>query len=115
MTKQEKIKQVYAEYYSECNPDENGWTKWTNSSRFSDLEFNAENNLMRPLSLKGIEDNYGWIKIESYIDLPREKGTTHWVKVGGITMLRKYNDNTLSFWREVTHYKPLEQPKSPIY
>jgi len=65
------IKAAYGNYYESCNPNENGWTKWYDTARFSDLEFNVKDNLMRPLVLKGIENNNGWTLIESEADLPK--------------------------------------------
>jgi hypothetical protein len=115
--KQEFIKRVYGEYYKECNPDENGWTKWTDPARFSDLEFDNVKDLMRPLSLKGIEDNNGWTKILSREDLPKEYG---WYLVveretGKILEREFYKGNIDFFYIRSSHYKPIQKQKKPIY
>ena len=65
-----------------------------------------------------IEDNNGWIKIESEEDLPKDGH--YWVitKEGILTDSPKdkdlFQDN--SYWlSNFTHYQPIVKPKPPIY
>ncbi|SHF17441.1 hypothetical protein [Chryseobacterium vrystaatense] len=71
----------------------------------------------RPIQLKGIENNNGWIKIESEEDMPKSAGR-YYVK----DMFR--DDPCISVFEEalrerwldiITHYQPIEKPKPPIY
>lgn len=112
MTKQEKIKEVYGVFYKECNPDENGWTKWTAPERFSDLQFNAYKDLMRPLSLNGIEDNNGWIKLNGLANEISDRCPMWIMTKNGIEYLKENEFLPIGY---ATHYKPIEKPKPPIY
>lgn len=126
MTKQEKIKEAYGNKFESLkhNIDSNGWIKEydTYRSEFESLEFDYKTNSMRPLELKGIENNNGWIKIEKESDLP--KGITDcWFKTNQGNIILGYfttrgffvnegNDIELKF---VTHYQTIQKPKPPIY
>lgn len=81
MTKQEKIKESYGNYFELCNPEmNNGWSVKRKGIGFEqlkkkiELEYNQPHNAyaFRPKSLSGIENNNGWIKIENESDLPKE-------------------------------------------
>jgi len=78
---------------------------------------------IRPLSIKGIEKNRGWIKIESEKDLPKNWEQIHFV-------IKGFEENQNSgyyydglFWNLneaytkeiVTHYQPIIKPQPPIY
>ena len=123
MTKQETIKEAYGQYYDDCMPDENGWFNVHNAKiKFKNYylleNFDEEGNYRRPKSLSGIENNNGWIKIESEADLPREDGFYNLCNIDkdgylpaeplGI-LITFYNTKT------ITHYQPIEKPKPPIY
>lgn len=89
MSKEEKIKEVYGIHFGKCNPDENGWSKYQLNDKQELISEFAINSIMpcefnnfrqdnakliycvRPKSLQGIEDNNGWIKIESEADFPK--------------------------------------------
>ena len=134
-TKEEIIKEAWGEYYErvEYNLDVNGYCI---NTRFLDLKLNKSHfDLVydtthesffgdypiikfRPKSLQGIENNNGWIKINSEDDLPKEGH--YWIvtKGGDITDSPKNNDifNDDNYWlSEITHYQPIEKPKPPIY
>lgn len=124
-TKQEIIKQAYGERWEFVKDyvDENGWFPdsilgdaiWV----LSECEREFINNELhwRITSLKGIEDNNGWIKIESYQDLPKETGH-YWVKRGreiGVNYIIVPESFHSCFLANLTHYKPIEKPKPPIY
>lgn len=76
----------------------------------------------RPKSLQGIEDNNGWIKIESEEDLPKEviecrncfyNGKNY---IEGVIKKRSPQElSRLKYINEITHYQPIEKLKPPIY
>jgi hypothetical protein len=130
MTKQETIQgawiieQLHGESEGIPNYNEDGWAKYSskqNSIYFKQLEEKEWLGYFfyRPKSLEGIEDNNGWIKIKSEDDLPIEN------------FLQKYHvanksdvyTQPMSFkyverrWLQgsITHYKPIEKPKSLIW
>ena len=73
--------------------------------------------MFRPKSLQGIENNNGWIKIESEDDLPKE-GELFWVKKIGYDyplFEPMYHDDGEYWLQWYTHYQPIEKPKPPIY
>ena len=79
----------------------------------------------RPKSLKGIEHNEGWIKIESEEDLPKLKNEYHVVRNGDIQKALYSGKNRWfvhlrDFPLETdvagsTHYQPIIEPNPPIY
>jgi hypothetical protein len=132
MEKQEVIKKAYGDRWEflKDNVDENGWfpdsilgdSIWV----LSECERTFINDQLhwRMSSLKGLEDNNGWIKIEREEDLPKNSCSC-WIEV-------KYQYTNTPFWydctkkcfsfkgiilqaNEVTHYIPVEQPKQRIY
>lgn len=135
MTKQETIKQAYGEYWEliKNHIDENGWVDTqTFSFARKGIEFDFYKKRTksylgyynRPKSLEGLENNNGWIKIESEEDLPNNSCSC-WIQV-------KYQYTNTPFWydftkkcfvfkgiilftNEITHYKPIEKPKPPLY
>ncbi|MFV0197089.1 hypothetical protein OBK01_02565 [Empedobacter falsenii] len=81
-----------------------------------DVKFGEPTFIYRPIILQGIENNNGWIKIESEEDLPKEDCIYWVVKDNSITEMENW-EITLNFHnkRNLTHYQPIEQPKPPIY
>ena len=79
---------------------------------------------VRPKSLQGIENNNGWIKIESEADLPK-KSCSCWIEVDELEINTPfwYNHDTTQFYfkhiiytiSEVTHYQPINKPLKPLY
>lgn len=78
-----------------------------------------------PKSLQGIENNNGWIKIESEEDLPKEKGR-FWVVLTlfekPIIQVRTYpiemfsEEKNKDFWLNyISYYQLIEKPNFPIY
>jgi len=135
MTKQEKIQEAYGELYNEVIPDENGWIDFDKipenldligfeAIKYSESENNFTTTLLRPKSLQGIENNNGWIKIESENDLPKEDCHC-WImdKEKGLQCGKwKQAPNELLhkqacfYWmKKTTHYQPITKPQSPIY
>ena len=132
MTKQEKIKEAWGECWNKL-PNEAQEKAFKNNG-FVDQDYEdlltidkRERKLfeIRPKSLQGIENNNGWIKIESEEDLPKEKGE-YWIVntiyKKPIMQMRAYTDCVFSekrnkkFWlKYVTHYQLIEKPELPIY
>jgi uncharacterized protein involved in tellurium resistance len=129
MKKQEKIQEAYGEYWEQVKDWVNidGWF-YLNDTDFRldnkiPLEFDALNNKMRPKSLQGIENNNGWIKIESEEDLPKDNTRCHFI-IDGYEELEKQGIYIYGFFWDaqsaytnkiVTHYQPIIKPEPPIY
>ena len=123
--KQEAIKKAYGEYWENVKDyvDENGWIYFVRSNGFRldgkiPQEVDSYNGKFRPKSLQGIENNNGWIKIESKDDLPKEEGNYFIVRSNnevGTSYFIPNNDFSAIDWRNITHYQPIEKPKLPIY
>lgn len=130
--KQEAIKKAYGEHWERLNNFINedgvfiGDTDMISDELFNEWAFigsskdiNSEKLISgsRPKSLKGIENNNGWIKIESEADLPKEG--YYFVAKNKTVIETSYfmpdNDFSLIEWRNITHYQPIEKPKLPIY
>jgi len=130
MSKEEKIKEAWGEYWNKL-PNEvqekalknNGFV----SQYFEDLLTidKRERKLfeIRPKSLQGIETNNGWIKIESEEDLPKDSAY-YWIVTNSKNIhLTEYEVDFKQFFTkdyayndyEITHYQQIEKPKSPIY
>ena len=126
MTKEEKIKEAWGENWSKISKENqkkalnnNGFV----SHYYEDLLSNETKCRklldVRPKSLQGIENNNGWIKIESEEDLPKDYEISYhaWnsesdrdyylTNMWGI--INRYHLGN------VTHYQPIEKPKLPIY
>lgn len=123
MTKEEKIKEAWGEYYT-GKVDENGWLLINSEINSSDelfdrLEINSESYLMRPKSLKSIENNKGWIKIESEKDLPKDE-EMYWASNDNYVYSYCYSKSELieDYKKDnafFTHYQPIIKPEPPIY
>jgi hypothetical protein len=124
MTKEEKIKEVLGDL--SINADVNGWLKLGRyipkdlGLQSSETENNTEIGIWRPKSLKGIEDNNGWVKIESEDDLPNESGL-FWIVQHGYVINEpcNYYKSTkiwvIQFNQYPTHYQPIIKPNEPLY
>lgn len=128
MTKEEKIQESYGEYWDlvKDHLDENGWCGKRKRIKFEELKksFDIQYDLFnfywfRPKSLDGIEYNNEWIKVESELDLPKERGT-FWTFIEGkeviMNTFNTFDDMEFTFYNEkVTHYQKIIEPKHPIY
>lgn len=129
MTKEEKIKEAYGNHWELVKDyvDNNGWVFDLTVVVINDIafEFYKNDNLQRipitkewrPKSLSGIENNRGWIKIESEDDLPKEFGK-YWVidRDNSKMYQREFDKSTKGFFLEYsTHYQPIQKPEPPIY
>ena len=85
-----------------------------------DLDFNGVGKF-RPISLKGIEDNNGWIKIESEDDLPNKDGLFYLTGFGEVGLGRfcelkkKFKTFNGNVYDGITHYQPIIKPDLPLY
>jgi hypothetical protein len=138
--KQQAIQEAYGEHWEAAKDyvDQNGWiepgtfdfnnTLNTISANFKlEVEFKedircSDHSLYRPKSLQGIENNNGWIKIESEEDLPNDE--TLEFKVGAMVSNKfhlscgvyDYNEVNFSFQNKyITHYQIIPKPKPPIF
>lgn len=123
--KEQKIKEAYGEYgdiaLQICG--ENGWIKINEYHSYfpKDNEKSPHGQFRRPKSLQGIEDNNGWIRIESGNDLPKETG---WFEFQSFPQEKYTPERTLwhadskkiGWWKETyTHYRKIDIDKPPIY
>ncbi len=128
MTKEEKIKEAWGNYYPTFkeNIDSDGWL---DSAWLDDMEleycvkdgydrYGTKSSFIRPISLLDIENNNGWIKIESEEDLPKKDGKYLTHRANGIITEEYFHIKYRYAWQKfysVTHYQPIEKPKPPIY
>lgn len=126
--KQESIKKAYGEYLEEVRRciDEKGWCSFNLKKYFKedliDSKVYRDKLLYRPKSLQGIENNNGWIKIESEDDLPKE-GMHHSILLDSDCINGYRNYDVIVFYevnsryrkKEISHYKPIEKPLKPLY
>lgn len=140
--KEAKIREAYGEYWDECKNyiDSNGWIKVGTYHEnepidFEMFEIELESVLedvpfgyfsevretVRPKSLSGIENNRGWIRIESEADLPNtKKKTPVWfIDRNGEIKCDVYHNNwenqTKWFIETFTHYQPIIEIPKPLY
>ena len=145
--KQKAIQEVYG--FLNDMIDENGWATYaidevgeSGIEPFGDYEVQSEKDgvtVWRPLSLQGIENNNGWIKIENEADLPKdaiEKETDFWlcinnvpfigyfyIAIGGLKYCcRDFNSLPneikgihIGKVEELQGYQPIHKPKPLIY
>jgi len=127
MTKQETIQKAYGEYWNK-DIDENGWVRLSINTEKKIVNYLINNKelfdsrvettkdayytFFRLKSLQGIENNLGWIKIESEDDLPKIPDF-YWCRDnnGAIHQIH-YEDIAIGY---STHYQPITKPQTPIY
>lgn len=130
MTKQEKIQEAYGEHWDNVKyfVYENGWCSTRKNIDFENIRQSFEIEYKRfttyhwrPISLKGIENNNGWIKIESEADLPKEKKYLFLIdKKGGFEEKPfEFNPNIKESIRYImlfsSHYQPIINQLPPVY
>jgi len=125
MTKEEKIQEEWGEDFNKIiNSD--GWMLYDNQSDIRDLVKNSKfdfkknevsrNVFFRPKSLQGIENNNGWIKIESEEDLPKENCDVWCIIKNSDVHYRRFQVNMSRWWTEyIKYYQPIQKPKPPLY
>ena len=125
-TKEELLQSIYGAEY--IHADINGWMKYgmyhPNDLGFDNDEVDRYGDmyLWRPKSLQGIEDNFGWISINSENDLPTI-GTFYTILSFDENIVEREFPNpkfTLEFNKEwwlkyVTHYQEKIVPNKPLH
>jgi hypothetical protein len=142
MSKEEKIKQAWINIVGEKNYNfikqflsENGFTnrgkyhwlinnfskEYIKDNFYVTIEIDND-KLFRPKSLQGIENNNGWIKIESESDLPSEDIDCHFIthnkeifKGEYIKSIDNFKSGSELYNGRVSHYQPITKPQPPIY
>lgn len=132
MTKQEKIQEAYGEYWKSVKDyvDENGFIimaisiiKEVNLVFERKVMYHSKNTsgaigmCVRPISLENIENNNGWIKIESEEDLPKQN-IMCWALYEDKeepTCIRFINGKWVLDFGKITHYQPIAKPQPPLY
>lgn len=108
--------------------DKNGWLSERHLTNAQCYELNKNESIeydnalgYRPKSLQGIENNNGWVKIESEDDLPK-KEIEFWCMVNNRLVHLAFFDGDFfdesqryKSIIEVTHYQPIVKPKKPLY
>ena len=122
--KQKAIKNAYSEYWENVKDyvDNDGWIdnsipKFT-FGQLKNLDLEYKNDVFfRPKSHQGIENNNGWVKIESEANLPNNEKV--WICTSNNRVL--ISSKAVLNWvlknpdNKITHYQPIEKPKPPIY
>jgi len=135
MTKEELIKESYLEYWEQLEPavqkralSSNGWLHWDdivndNGALTDCIDMDRDIDYYRPKSLRGIEHNNGWIKINDKSDLPKEYKSYWCLTYNGDVKILRFDPEFKEWFYEcnrglmftVTHYQPIIKPKPPIY
>jgi hypothetical protein len=131
MSKEEKIKEAYGEYWEKVKDfvDENGYIDGVMIKNKIGIvpnnfieKFQPLVSMFRPKSLQGIENNRGWIKIESESDLPSEDIDCHFIthnkeifKGEYIKSIDNFKSGSELYNGRVSHYQPITKPQPPIY
>lgn len=126
--KQQAIINAYGEYYDKVKGEmlENGFVPYRLMEGSTGVTFEFKQYhivygnpepYVRPSSLKGIDNNNGWIRIESEDDLPKESGMYHTYYADGVVSSRYFNKekNDWTTNPKATHYQPIKKPLPPIY
>ena len=110
--------------FEPSNSDENGWVDFDFLPENFDLSLcecknNGKNVMARPKSLKGIENNNGWISILSESDLPIEDCDCHIEFEDGVVSIDRYfvfgKNFTSNHWKHIVAYRLIEKPNKRIY
>ena len=126
MTKQEVIKQAYYGHESSLI-DENGWATYAvdEGGEFGIEpcgDYETRNHVdgvyeWRPKSLKGLETNNGWIKIESEKDLPKsgyyEVVLRSSSEITRASILTHAKPKAMVAY--ISHYQPIKEIEKPLY
>lgn len=141
--KEEVIKEAWGKYWDnmphelkEISINNNGWIQGRDCIQYLGVDFSYSDELdtdmlhygvskQRPKSLQGIEDNNGWIRIESEEDLPKDVGSylIQYEFKSGHKAITCVDFDGQTFWHFgsifrielVTHYQPIVKPKPPLY
>lgn len=100
--------------YFENTPREQVLKDWESTAHLDDV------NSPKVIKLfEGGDENNGWIKIESEVDLPKEVDQYWFASHNNKIEIRFYNpnwiDDRVQFRRRYTHYQPIQKPKPPKF
>lgn len=130
MTKQEAIQKAWGKNWETIKDkcDDNGFVPacvFLNPGRIKiDIRYVRRSKFIRPESLKGLNTNNGWTKIESESDLPKEEGQyfvyskVDWHPYFRIDIFTGKLSNAVHHVTGkpiFTHYQPIQKPQPPIY
>ena len=119
---------VGAQNVKELRFDENGWSDyrcralmpreyWNSLSDklrpYKTKQPSGKDVLYRPLSLKGIDDNNGWVRIFTRSDLPLRDGMYIFLVDG--RQVPQWFDEDVSFSKLHTHWREMVEIPSPLY
>jgi hypothetical protein len=140
MGKEELIHKTYQDLlelddYNQVKPfiDLNGWLPMRNLPKYFDLdqlidkfsydvdkELDFNKTSIRPIKLKGIEDNNGWVVINTEDDLPKQDCDCFIIFYGGKIIRKGYSYSQLSKefstnykdykWNLISHYQIVKEP-----
>ena len=128
--KQEAIKKAYGEHWERLNNFINedgvfiGDTDMISDELFNEWAFigsskdiNSEKLISgsRPKSLKGIENNNGWMRIDDFVKYTNEKFWLFNSHLNDLYQGQLFDDDMFPINRYATHYQPIKKPKQPIY
>ena len=129
MTKQDRIKEAYAPWWNHIKDylDEDGrfdldlyYSDRSNYNTLSGLTLAlhpTNKRWRRAISLDGLEDNNGWIKFNSEVEI--EPTTNYWVRTSNdvIQLLHGSIINSIKTKNliQITHIIPIIEPKPPLY
>lgn len=142
MTRREAIKAAWVkitgeETFADLSIDEKGYSNWTcrryipptkwdllesKTKKLLNSLFKSDtcgyDMLYRPKELNRLEDNNGWIQVNTEADLPKQDGN-YWImwKGGTEPEIHDYTtDCNPEYWvRRIIQYQPIPVPKPPIY
>lgn len=115
--KRDAIKRAYGEHWDRLQDrvDQDGWTRFPISKKFPEVESYGYFK-ERPISLKGIEDNNGWTRLDEKLPDP---GVKVLIVIDGHIQDRLATLESIKiqpqFGNIVTHWKVFEEHKPPIY
>ena len=131
--KQEAIKKAYGEYWETVKDKitDDGFAPYVLLENSIGIMFQFRTFIIadcnpeihvRPISLQGIKNNNGWIRIESEADLPKQ-GMHHSILLDSECINGYRNYDITVFYevnsrfrkKEISHYQPIEEPLKPIY
>ena len=76
--------------------------------------------MWRPQSIRGINHNYSWIKVEKIADLPKEKGSYYFKLTESnfddfTIIIKDVKKLTVKEKEKVTHYRLIKDLELPVY
>lgn len=131
--KAEAIRKAYGEYWERFHTEIqeeviqlDGWLDWLSLNDLDigelffkifndiDIDFDYDKERLRPKSLKGIETNNGWQRIDSEEDLPRHKvWLTDGNRIWDGHLFTAFSDERMNTM--ATDWQPIVKPEKPIY